>query len=104
MKKSQNLGTKSTFMSKRKNKIIILMAFYISYETNVKFFLNSSLTISLGVLLNKTFFFLKCFMIWLMKDFELKKIKLRTVLHAGLRSSTIAFPTIWKYRQKRTCF
>ena len=75
MKKSQNVGTKSTFMSKRKNKIIILMAFYISYETNVKFFLNSSLTISLGVLLNKTFFFLKCFMIWLMKDFELKKIK-----------------------------
>ena len=51
------------------------MAFYISYETNVKFFLNSLLTISLGVLLNKTFFFLKCFMIWLMKDFELKKIK-----------------------------
>ena len=57
-KKSQNVGTKSTFTSERKNKIIILMAFYISYETNVKFFLNSLLTISLGVLLNKNFFFL----------------------------------------------
>ena len=57
-KKSQNVGTKSTFTSERKNKIIILMAFYLSYETNVKFFLNSLLTISLGVLLNKNFFFL----------------------------------------------
>ena len=58
MEKSQNVGTKNAFTPERKNEIIILMAFYISYETNVKFFLNSLLTISLGVLLNKTFFFL----------------------------------------------
>lgn len=83
---------------------IILMAFSIFYETDVKFFLNI-LTISLRVLLNKTFFFfLKCFLVWLMIDFRLKKFKSKIVLHAGLRSSAIASLTIWKYRRERTCF
>ena len=92
MEKSQNVGTKNAFTPERKNEIIILMAFYISYETNVKFFLNSLLTISLGVLLNKTFFFLKCFMIWLMKDFELKKNQVKDSASCRIEIQYNSFP------------